>query len=405
MTAQQDDPELRGPARLSAPRVPVVRLNRRVLYVIGGTLVVVVLAGLVALRAQGSRLGQAANSHASRLPAPAGERWFDKVPDREPLAQPASTAPAPAPALPPGGTPSTKTLTEAELEAQRRQRATRAAMAAPIAAVAFEGRSGMARGGGTERSATGSETGQPPAAIVPAAALAAAQAAAAGLAPAPRSAPPPPDRPEVLPAALRPPASRYEVKAGTIIPAVLVTGVNSDLPGQLIAQVRENVFDTESGQYLLVPQGARLIGFYDHQVAYGQERVLVTWKRVIFPNGSSLSLKDGMPGTDPAGATGFNDQVNHHLIRVFGNALLLSIISAGVQLSQIPSFGQGFTGPSTGNVLGAAVGQELGQTSNELIRRGINIAPTVEIRPGYAFNVMVTQDLLFPGPYDDTVRP
>ena len=140
-------------------------------------------------------------------------------------------------------------------------------------------------------------------------------------------------------------------------------------------------------------------------MAFGQERVLVTWKRVIFPNGASLSLKDGMPGTDAAGAAGFEDQVNHHLVRVFGNALLLSIISAGVQLSQIPSFGQGFTGPSAGNVLGAAVGQELGQTSNELIRRGINIAPTVEIRAGYAFNVMVTQDLVFPGPYDDMVRP
>jgi type IV secretion system protein VirB10 len=97
--------------------------------------------------------------------------------------------------------------------------------------------------------------------------------------------------------------------------------------------------------------------------------------------------------------------VNHHLVRVFGNALLLSIFSAGVQLSQIPSFGQGFTGPTAGNVLGAAVGQELGQTSSELIRRGMNIAPTIEIRPGYAFNVMVTQDLVFPGPYDDTVRP
>ena len=403
MTGQQDDSELRGPARLAAPRVPVVRLNRRVLYVIGGTLVVVVLAGLVALRAQGSRLAQDASSHASRLPAPAGERWFDKVLDREPLAQPASTTPAPA--LPPASPPPPKTLTDAELEAQRRERTLRAAMAAPIAAAAFEARSGIARGGGAERPATRTESAQTPAAIVPAAALAAAQAAAAGLPPAPRAAFPPPDRPEVLPAALRPPTSRYEVKAGTIIPAVLVTGVNSDLPGQLIAQVRENVFDTESGQYLLVPQGARLIGLYDHQVAYGQERVLVTWKRVIFPNGSSLSLKDGMPGTDAAGAAGFNDQVNHHLVRVFGNALLLSVISAGLQLSQIPSFGQGFTGPTAGNVLGAAVGQELGQTSGELIRRGMSIAPTIEIRPGYAFNVMVTQDLVFPGPYDETVRP
>src|SRR4029434_331339 len=100
-----------------------------------------------------------------------------------------------------------------------------------------------------------------------------------------------------------------------------------------------------------------------------------------------------------------NIEVNPLLCRVLRNALLLSIFSAGVQLSQIPSFGQGFTGPTAGNVLGAAVGQELGQTSSELIRRGMNIAPTIEIRPGYAFNVMVTQDLIFPGPYDDTVRP
>jgi type IV secretion system protein TrbI len=140
-------------------------------------------------------------------------------------------------------------------------------------------------------------------------------------------------------------------------------------------------------------------------VVYGQERVLVTWKRMLFPNGASLSLKDGMPGTDATGAAGFQDEVNLHLLRVFGNALLLTVFSAGVQLSQIPDYGRGFAGPSAGNVLSAALGQQLGQTSNELIRRGINIAPTLEIRPGYAFNVMVTQDLVFPGPYDDTVHP
>jgi type IV secretory pathway VirB10-like protein len=140
----------------------VVRLNRRILYIIGGALVVVVLAGLVALRAQGSRLAQDANSHASRLPTPAGERWFDKVPDREPLAQPASTTPAPAPSLPRASPPPAKTLTDAELESQRRERALRAAMAAPIAAVAFEARSGMARASGAERFGTGTESAQAP---------------------------------------------------------------------------------------------------------------------------------------------------------------------------------------------------------------------------------------------------
>jgi type IV secretion system protein VirB10 len=112
-----------------------------------------------------------------------------------------------------------------------------------------------------------------------------------------------------------------------------------------------------------------------------------------------------MPGTDALGAAGFQDEVNHHLVRVFGSALLLSVISAGVQLSQIPEFGRGFSGPTAGNVLGAAVGQQLGQTSSELVRRGMNVSPTIEVRPGYAFNVMVTQDLVFPGPYDDTARP
>jgi type IV secretion system protein TrbI len=103
-----------------------------------------------------------------------------------------------------------------------------------------------------------------------------------------------------------------------------------------------------------------------------------------------------MPGTGAAGGPP---------ARVFSNAPLLSIIIAGVQLSQIPDFGRGFAGPTAGNVLGAARGQQLGQTSGQLIRRGIDVAPTLEIRPGYAFNVMVTRDLVFPGPYDDAVRP
>ena len=344
MTSQRDDPELRGPARLTPPRVPVVRLNRRVLYVVGAVLVVVVVAGLVALRAQSSRLAQDSNSaRASRLP-PAGERWFDKVPDREPsgpLASVGTPPTGPAPALPPSTPAPGRTLSDAELEAQRRDRARRAAMAAPIAAVAFEARSVTSRASGPERSTTAVETRPATAgSIVPAALAAAQAAAAASLPPAARTAAPQTERPDVLPATLREPVSPYEVKAGTIIPAVLLTGISSDLPGQLIAQVREPVFDTESGRHLLIPQGARLLGLYDHQVVYGQERVLITWKRVIFPNATSLSLKDGMPGTDTTGAAGFKDQVNHHLIRVFGNALLLSIISAGVQLSQIPDFGR-----------------------------------------------------------------
>jgi type IV secretion system protein VirB10 len=183
------------------------------------------------------------------------------------------------------------------------------------------------------------------------------------------------------------------------------TGINSDLPGQITAQVRENVFDTETGQYLLIPQGTRLVGLYDHHIDNAQQRVLITWKRLIFPNGASLSLKEGMPGTDPLGAAGFTDEVNHHYLRVFGSALLLSVISAGIQLSQIPNWGQDFQGPTAGNVLSAAVGQQFGSVAAEMLRRGMNVAPTLEIRPGYPFNIMVTQDIVFPGPYDDARHP
>lgn len=409
MTPPRDDADLRGPARLTPPRVRVVRLNRRLLYVVGAILVIVVIAAVVALRAQGARLGENGGAPRTALAPPSGQRWFDKVPDREPAVAPvvAQALPsAPAPPLPASPPASAKVITDAELEAQRLERGLRTAMSAPIGAAAFEGRSPTTRANGADRAPGRVDASSEAAtAIVPAAARALASTVA-GVVPAVASATAQStERPDVLSATVRSSVSPYEVKAGTIIPGVLLTGVNSDLPGQMIAQVREPVFDTETGQHLLIPQGARLVGLYGHQTVYGQERVLITWKRVIFPNGSSLTLKDGMPGTDALGAAGFRDEVNQHLVRVFGSALLLSVISAGIQLSQIPEFGQGFSGPTAGNVLGAAVGQQLGQTSSELIRRGMNVSPTIEIRPGYAFNVMVIQDIVFPGPYDDTARP
>ena len=409
MTPPRDGADLRGPARLTPPRVRVVRLNRRLLYVVGAVLVIVVVAAVVALRAQGARLGENGSAPRTALAPPSGQRWFDKIPDREPAGAAVvvqAPQPAPAPALPAPTPAPAKVMTHAELETQRVQRALRTAMSAPIAAAAFEGRSVTTRANGADRAPGRIDASSEPAtAIVPAGARALASTVA-GVVPAAASATAQSaERPDVGSATVRGAVSPYEVKAGTIIPGVLLTGANSDLPGQLIAQVREPVFDTETGQHLLIPQGARLVGLYGHQTVYGQERVLITWKRVIFPNGTSLTLKDGMPGTDALGAAGFQDEVNHHLVRVFGSVVLLSIISAGLQLSQIPDFGQGFSGPTAGNVLGAAVGQQLGQTSSELIRRGMNVSPTIEIRPGYAFNVMVTQDIVFPGPYDDTVRP
>ena len=192
--------------------------------------------------------------------------------------------------------------------------------------------------------------------------------------------------------------SPYEVKAGSIIPAVLVSGMNSDLPGQVIAQVRENVYDSASGRHVLIPQGSRLIGLYDAHVAYGQQRLLLAWNRVIFPDGSNFDLK-GMPGADKAGMAGFFDDVDNHYIKVFGSSVLMSLISAGVQLSQssnTTSNTSTTTTKSVGQTVGDALGQQLGQTAMTITQKNINIQPTLTVRPGYRFNVMVTADMILP---------
>ncbi len=190
------------------------------------------------------------------------------------------------------------------------------------------------------------------------------------------------------------PVSTMEVKAGTIIPGVMISGINSDLPGQIIGQVRENVYDTASGQNLLIPAGARLVGTYDSTVTMGQERVLVAWRRIIYPDGSSVSL-DLMPGADTGGYAGFNDKVDNHYWRIFGNALMLSLFSAGIQLSQPDSSGP-YGGYDSQQILAAEIGRQLGQLGMEMARRNLSIQPTLEIRPGYRFVVMVTKDIVLP---------
>jgi len=201
--------------------------------------------------------------------------------------------------------------------------------------------------------------------------------------------------PDYSPSQKTKPRSPYEVKAGAIIPAVMIGGINSDLPGQVIAQVRENVYDTKSGQFLLIPQGSRLVGLYDAHVAYGQKRILLAWSRIIYPDGSSFDLK-GMPGADKGGYAGFFDEVDNHYMKIFGSAVLMSFISAGVQLSQPnngSSSGSNNT-PSVSQTVGAALGQQIGQTAMTITQKNLNIQPTLEVRPGYQFNVMVTADMI-----------
>jgi type IV secretory pathway VirB10-like protein len=208
---------------------------------------------------------------------------------------------------------------------------------------------------------------------------------------------------------LHPPASAFSVMAGSVIPAVLVSGINSDLPGPILAQVSQNVFDSATGKYLLVPQGSRLIGIYENASTYGQQRVEIAWQRLIFPNTSSMDLPQ-MPGADQGGYSGFTDEVNNHYLRTFGTAAVMSLISAGQMVGQMATFGgggtygpYGYTQPNqwamTSQTAGSAASGQFGAVGQQMIGNGMNRPPTIEIRPGYQFNVMVTEDLVFPAAY------
>jgi type IV secretion system protein VirB10 len=195
-----------------------------------------------------------------------------------------------------------------------------------------------------------------------------------------------------------PPRTRYELRAGFVVPATMISGINSGLPGQVIGQVSQNVYDTPTGKYLLIPQGSRLVGAYSSDVVYGQERVLVAWQRIVFPDGKAMDI-GAMPGADGAGYAGFHDKVNNHYLRTFGSALLMSAIIAGVSLSQ-PNQNNGVNNTqSTSGVLSASLGQELGSTMAEMMQKNLSLSPTLEIRPGFRFNVMAVKDLTFEKPY------
>ena len=195
------------------------------------------------------------------------------------------------------------------------------------------------------------------------------------------------------------PRTPFELRAGFVVPATLISGINSELPGQIMAQVSQNVFDTPTGKHLLVPQGSRLVGSYSSDVAYGQARVLVAWQRIVFPDGKAMDI-GAMPGADSAGYAGFNDQVNNHYVRLFASAFLMSGVTAGVTYSQRQNQSNNVYGaPSASSALSEALGQQLGQVTAQLIAKNLSIAPTLEIRPGYRFNVVVTKDMTFSKPY------
>lgn len=200
----------------------------------------------------------------------------------------------------------------------------------------------------------------------------------------------PVDRRTTAPDRLSRPASAFVIQAGTIIPAALITGVRSDLPGQITAQVTENIFDSPTGRAKLVPQGARLIGIYDSQVAFGQSRVLLVWTRLIMPNGRSVVL-ERQQGADPGGYSGLQDEVDNHWAELFKAALLSTILGMGAEL------GSGADSGSNTDIIQAlrlGATNSLNQTGQQVVRRNLDIQPTLSIRPGFPVNVIVNRDLV-----------
>ncbi len=201
------------------------------------------------------------------------------------------------------------------------------------------------------------------------------------------------------------PPTAFIIRTGSVIPATLISGINSDLPGQIVGQVAQDVYDTPTGRHLLIPQGSRLVGEYSSQIQYGQSRVFAVWQRIIFPDGKALDL-GSMPGSTGAGYAGFRDRVNNHYVRIFGSAIMMSGILAGVEMTQ--DNGERGDGDSQrmADALSEALGNQLGGVMAEMLSRNMSIAPTLEIRPGYRLNVMLVKDLVFHGPYQgfDYVR-
>ncbi|MFG1275204.1 TrbI/VirB10 family protein [Xanthobacter flavus] len=182
------------------------------------------------------------------------------------------------------------------------------------------------------------------------------------------------------------PASPYVLQAGAVIPAALITGIRSDLPGQVTAQVTENVYDSPTGRILIIPQGTRLLGQYDNGVGFGQRRILLVWNRLIFPNGRSIVL-ERQPGTDAQGYAGLEDGVDMHwwdLAKAIGLSTLLSV-SAELAMDDEDELIQ---------ALQSGAQDTINDAGQEIIRRQLNVAPTLTIRPGFPVRVMVTRDLV-----------
>lgn len=183
------------------------------------------------------------------------------------------------------------------------------------------------------------------------------------------------------------PSSPFIVQAGTVIPAALITGIRSDLPGQITAQVTQNVYDSPTGRTILIPQGARLVGEYDSEVAAGQRRVLLAWDRLILPGGRSIRL-DRQPGADGAGHAGLEDGVNNHWGRMVRAAVVSSLLGVGTELAAGGD-------DDLVRALRSGLQDSSSEAGRRVVERELSVPPTLTVRPGFPFRVIVTRDLIF----------
>lgn len=196
----------------------------------------------------------------------------------------------------------------------------------------------------------------------------------------------PVDRQTVAPDRVAPPASPYILQAGAVIPAALITGIRSDLPGQITAQVTANVYDSPTGRILLIPQGARLIGEYDSEIAAGQTRVLLAWDRLILPDGRSIVL-ERQPGADGAGYAGLQDRVNQHWGNLLRAAAISTLLGVGAELGADED-------DDLTRALRRGSQDTINQTGQQIVRRQLNVQPTLTIRSGHPLRVVLTRDLI-----------
>lgn len=391
-TPPKEDPEtlvLRG-----SPR-PVVRFRRGLIIGIAGAVAVAVATlAWVALEPPSFRMaaGENPGGEPAKVAAPealsGAPETYGEVPSLGPplpgdlgrpiLEHQRSLEPGSAGAIPPGD-PVELERTRAAAEAERQRIAVEEAARASGVIVQLGGRSGDAQqpiASGDARAGVGSGAATPP-----------PVAAGTEAGPAPRLDGTSPGDGDLNPHALIPAPSPWTLSAGTIIPASLVTGLNSDLPGTVIAMVTENVRDSATGRTVLVPQGARLIGSYDSAVAFGQRRALLVWQRIVFPDGSSVRL-DNAPGTDLAGYSGIEDAVDFHTWRLLKGIALSTLLGVGTELT----LGGGES--DLVRAIREATQQNAARAGDRITSRNLDVQPTLTVRPGWPLRAILHKDLV-----------